>query len=133
MREKGIPTNGIKSSLLLVPRIVHLLYCLVKDPRVPFKKKAMLAGGLFYFLLPFDLVPESSMPHLGLVDDVIVLIRVLRKMLVDTDPGIIDQHWRGTYRELEWVKHVIKRGDDAIINTWNKVLGNDAQLKTVKT
>ena len=132
MNDNGVSNGRIKSALLVIPRLGHLLFCLIKDSRVPFSKKLALAGGLVYFIFPTDLIPESRLPHLGLVDDLIVLIRVLRSILVDLDSDIIQEHWKGTAQELKWVQHAITRGDDAIVGIWNEVVCDDTPKSIAK-
>lgn len=45
---------------------------LSKDNRVPKISKALLAAALFYFLLPFDLIPDF-IPVIGHLDDLVVI------------------------------------------------------------
>ena len=43
------------------------------DPKTPVKYKAIIAGALGYFILPFDLLPDF-LPFAGLADDWAALI-----------------------------------------------------------
>lgn len=132
MQSTELTSEIIKSSLLVLPRLGHLLFCLAKDARVPLNKKLALASGLFYFVLPTDFVPEGSLPHIGMLDDLIVLLRVFRRVLVDLDQDIILEHWAGTKQELSWLQQMLVRGDDAIMRLWNKVIAKDSQLSGSK-
>ena len=56
-----------------VIRPVFLLYYLLHDKDVPLHHKAYVIGALGYFILPFDLIPESILPVIGFTDDVAVM------------------------------------------------------------
>ena len=120
-------SGKVGAKLLVLPRIVHLVYSLIRDPRVPKKKKLGLLGGLFYLVFPYDLLPESHFPHLGLADDFIILLRVLRRLLVDVDPAIVAGHWKGTPEELEFVRNALTRGDDFIAGLGKRILGEESK------
>jgi uncharacterized membrane protein YkvA (DUF1232 family) len=53
---------------------------LMSDPRVPRRRKLLLAGLVGYLTLPFDLVPDF-IPVAGQLDDVLVVGLVLRRFL----------------------------------------------------
>ena len=61
-----------------VIRPVFLLYYLLHDKDVPLHHKAYVIGALGYFILPFDLIPESILPVIGFTDDVAVMGLVLK-------------------------------------------------------
>ena len=111
------------SKILAVPRAFQLIYALMRDPRVPKKRKLGLLGGFLYFVFPYDLVPESHFPHLGVADDLIVLLRVLRRLLVDVDPAIVAEHWRGTPEELAFIQSALAKGDDFISGLGKRLIG----------
>ena len=45
-----------------VLRPVFTLYYMLQDEKVPLQHKAYIIGALGYFILPFDLIPESVLP-----------------------------------------------------------------------
>lgn len=53
---------------------VTVLYDMVRDPgyKIQGKTKTLIAAGLLYFLLPFDMTPDF-IPGLGYIDDALVL------------------------------------------------------------
>ena len=53
-----------------VLRTVFTLYYMLQDEKVPLQHKAYIIGALGYFILPFDLIPESVLPIIGFTDDV---------------------------------------------------------------
>lgn len=71
-----------------VIRPVLLLYYLLQDPEVPVRHKAYIVGALGYFILPFDLIPESIFSAFGFTDDVAVMGFVLRAVKDSITPAI---------------------------------------------
>ena len=56
-----------------VLRPVFTLYYMLQDEKVPLQHKAYIIGALGYFILPFDLIPESVLPIIGFTDDEMVM------------------------------------------------------------
>ncbi len=84
--------------LQLVRRIPHLrhmirlLWRLVRDRRVPSALKGMLGLTIAYFILPFDLIPESIALMLGLVDDVAIVMAGVNWFLWLAPQDAVDEH-----------------------------------------
>jgi uncharacterized membrane protein YkvA (DUF1232 family) len=77
-----------------VPDCVVLFRRLLGDRRVPWWRKALLAGAIGYLAVPFDLVPDF-IPVIGLLDDALVVALVLRAVLRGPGAGLLDEHWPG--------------------------------------
>lgn len=82
----------------LIPDCVVLCSRLLRDPRVPRRKKALLIGLAVYLALPFDLVPDF-IPIAGQLDDVIIAALVLRNLL-RSEESVVRQHWPGPAKSL---------------------------------
>lgn len=65
-----------------VLRPVFTLYYMLQDEKVPLQHKAYIIGALGYFILPFDLIPESVLPIIGFTDDVAVMTFVLKMVKI---------------------------------------------------
>jgi uncharacterized membrane protein YkvA (DUF1232 family) len=64
-------------------RELHALYLAAKDPRTPWRAKAMIAFVVGYALSPIDLIPDW-IPFLGFLDDLIIVplgIVLARRMI----------------------------------------------------
>ena len=55
---------------------VQQLWQFIRDPEVPWNRKAMAAGSLLYLISPLDAVPDV-IPGAGLVDDAAVILFVV--------------------------------------------------------
>jgi uncharacterized membrane protein YkvA (DUF1232 family) len=97
--------------LLLVPDVFMLLWRLTLDSRVSAANKTLLAGGIAYYILPFDLLPEAILGPIGYLDDLIVGVYILNKVVADTDPAILDEHWSGSEDLLGMIRRVLAAAD----------------------
>lgn len=82
-----------------VPDCIVLFRRLLADPRVPRRKKLILAALIPYLVLPFDLVPDF-IPIAGYLDDAVLVALVLRHVLRGSDQGLIEAHWPGPQESL---------------------------------
>lgn len=85
-----------------IPDCIVLCSRLLRDPRVPRRKKLLLVvlGG--YLAFPFDLVPDF-IPVAGQLDDVIIVALVLRSFLRSGGEPLVRAHWPGPQRTLALV------------------------------
>jgi len=79
-----------------------LLFYAVKSENTPLKEKAMIAGALGYFILPFDLIPDF-IPVVGYGDDFAVLFATVRMISAYIDPQVIND---AKFRLTEWFGEV---------------------------
>jgi uncharacterized membrane protein YkvA (DUF1232 family) len=73
---------------------------LLRDPRVPRRRKLMLAGLVGYLAVPFDLIPDF-IPVAGQLDDALAVIFAFRYLLRANDESLIREHWPGPDSSLE--------------------------------
>ena len=85
-----------------VPDCVVLCSRLLRDPRVPRRKKVLLVALTGYLALPFDLVPDF-IPVAGQLDDAIIVALVLRSLLRSGGPSLVREHWPGPESSLALV------------------------------
>ena len=84
----------------IIPDCLMLLRALLRDPRVPRRRKLLLAALLAYLAMPIDLVPDF-IPVAGQLDDAIIVALVLRAVLRSAGPELLCEHWRGPQRSLD--------------------------------
>ena len=83
-----------------LPDCIVLVGRLLRDPRVPHRRKLLLAGAAAYLALPFDLVPDF-IPVAGQLDDAIILALALSGLLRSGSDELIRENWPGPERSLE--------------------------------
>lgn len=92
-------TSEARALVGFVPDCAVLVARLLRDPRVPRRKKALLVALVGYLALPFDLVPDF-IPVAGQLDDVIVVALVLRSLVRAGGGDLIREHWPGPDESL---------------------------------
>lgn len=75
-----------------IPRFAVLLGRLVRDPRVSRLDRVLFGAALAYLFVPWDLVPDW-VPGLGRVDDLLLVILALYRLLHRTDRDVLLEHW----------------------------------------
>jgi uncharacterized membrane protein YkvA (DUF1232 family) len=83
-----------------IPDCLVLLRSLLRDPRVPRRRKLLLLALLGYLAMPIDVVPDF-IPIAGQLDDSIVVALVLRSVLRSGGPELLREHWQGPQRSLD--------------------------------
>ena len=97
-----------RAMVRFVPDCIVLFRRLLADPRVPRRKKLLLAALIPYLVLPFDLVPDF-IPIAGYLDDAIIVAFVLRHVLRGGDHELIDEHWPGPPESLRLILRLAGR------------------------
>ncbi|MGA9760886.1 MAG: DUF1232 domain-containing protein [Gaiellaceae bacterium] len=90
-----------------VPDCVVLVGRLLRDPRVPRRRRLLLALTAAYLALPFDLIPDF-IPLIGQLDDAIILALVLRHLLRG-DERAVRELWPGPEQSLDLLLRLIGR------------------------
>jgi len=113
LRERIHGKLGEKATglLLLVPDVFLLLWRLVNDPRVTGSNKILLGSGIAYYFLPLDVIPELFLGPVGFIDDLIFGVYMLNKILSDTPPEILREHWSGSEDVLAMIQRVLDAAD----------------------
>ncbi|GAB7006189.1 DUF1232 domain-containing protein [Nocardioides sp. AN3] len=91
--------------LRLLPDVLRLVKRLAVDRSLPRRVRWSLWGLLGYVVLPIDLVPDF-LPVVGQLDDVIVVVIVLRGVIRAAGSATIERHWPGTPEGLHVVLSV---------------------------
>lgn len=123
-RRGGKLGPGAVEVLLLAPDVFVLMARLALDRTVPSGSRGLIAGGLAYFLLPADLLPEAVIGPTGYLEDVILgLLLVERAFGKDLAPWA-EKYWSGP----AGLHHVI--GD--VTAAAHAVLGENLWLRLQK-
>jgi uncharacterized membrane protein YkvA (DUF1232 family) len=88
-----------------VPDCAVLFGRLLRDRRLPWWKRALLAAPILYLAFPFDLVPDF-IPVAGQLDDAVLVVLVLR-VVAGRSPELVREHWPGPSSSLELVLRAV--------------------------
>jgi uncharacterized membrane protein YkvA (DUF1232 family) len=111
--ERGGIAGKAGEVLLLVPDFFILLWRLVNDDRVTGKNKVLVGSGLAYYLFPLDMLPDM-IPGTGYLDDVILAVYLLNKVLGETDVNVLRDHWSGSEDVLGAIQKVVGAAENLI-------------------
>lgn len=114
VEKKGTAVGKTASFLLLVPDVFILLWRLANDPRIQGKDKVLLGSGVAYFLFPLDLVPEAIFGPIGYLDDLVLAVFILNRMLGGADEALIREHWSGDEDVLDMIRRVLASADGLV-------------------
>ncbi|QIC06233.1 DUF1232 domain-containing protein [Brevibacillus sp. 7WMA2] len=113
IRSKGMP-EGSTPYLLLAPDLFVLLARLLVDNRVATGAKAIAALAVAYFISPVDLIPEALIGPIGYLDDIVLAVYALHKILSNTEQVIVQEHWNGKENLLQVITDVISKADELV-------------------
>jgi uncharacterized membrane protein YkvA (DUF1232 family) len=85
-----------------IPDCIVLFKRLLRDPRVPFRAKLVLAVLVLYLALPFDLIPDF-IPVAGQLDDALLVAVATAYVVRRAGCDLIEELWPGSIRALEIV------------------------------
>ena len=88
-----------RATATLIPDCAVLVARLVRDPRVPRRRKLLLVALAAYLASPIDLIPDF-IPIAGQLDDAILVALVLRTFVRSGGEELIRELWPGPERSL---------------------------------
>jgi uncharacterized membrane protein YkvA (DUF1232 family) len=90
-----------------IPDCLVLVQRLMRDPRVPRRRKLALALLVAYLVQPIDLVPDF-IPVAGQLDDAILVALVLRGLIRGGGEALLRDHWPGSERSLALISRAAR-------------------------
>ncbi|WP_054949182.1 YkvA family protein [Numidum massiliense] len=105
--------NRAAEYLLLLPDLFVLFVRLVRDARVPKQAKVLAGVALAYIVSPIDIIPDF-LGGIGWLDDIVLAVYAVKRILVDVDQRIVKQYWTGESDLLSRVQEVIAAADRLI-------------------
>lgn len=104
-KQGGKRGQNVVEIVLLAPDFFILLSRLLQDSRVPLKSRASIIGGLVYYLLPLDFIPELILGPLGYSDDLVLAVLIINNLL-KAEPEVVLSHWSGNEHLLVKIQKV---------------------------
>lgn len=94
-----LPSDASRGELLA--EVGRLLVALGRDPRVPWRAKAVVAGALAYAVTPSRVLPpplRQLAGGLGALDNTVVLLAAVRHLITAAGYDLVREQWQGTDR-----------------------------------
>jgi uncharacterized membrane protein YkvA (DUF1232 family) len=114
----------LAEALLLVPNLAKLLYRLLRDKRVPRKRRLAMTVVGVYVASPIDIVPDF-IPVLGSVDDLLVLAFAIDYLLRASPQEAVEEHWDGSQDGLELVRGIAAWGVELLPGRFRRFVEGD--------
>ncbi len=96
-------------AVMVLPNVVKLLTRLLRDPRVPMRRKAFIGAVLAYVLSPVDLIPDFVV-GIGRLDDLVFISLAIDHLMSGAEEEIVREHWDGTEDGLDLIRSVFAWG-----------------------
>lgn len=112
----------LKEAVLLVPNLAKLLFRLLKDRRVPLRRRLAMGAVGLYVVSPVDLIPDA-IPVLGGIDDLLILAFAIDYLLDASPVEVIEEHWDGSADGLEVVRGIAASGVELLPDRLRRIIG----------
>lgn len=122
LAEKGGKEGGKAAEyIMFVPDFFILLVRLVRDKRIASQDKTPLFLAIAYYLSPIDFIPEIFFGPLGYMDDMVLAVIVVNRILSQSRE-IILEHWEGEEDLILTVQKIIASAENLVgKTTWKKL------------
>jgi uncharacterized membrane protein YkvA (DUF1232 family) len=102
-----------QDALTLLPNLIKLLGRLLRDDRVPRRRKLVVGASLGYLVSPIDILPDL-IPVVGMVDDVLVVALAVNHLIAVAGEDVVLEHWDGPRDLLDLVRSVLEVATDLV-------------------
>lgn len=117
--------RDITGYVLLIPDIMALFVRLMADPRISPALKFEIAAASAYIISPIDLLPELALGPAGLIDDAIVAVVALNRvvrMMGQAGEDVLRQYWNGSEDILKVISDLLDKADRFVSGpVWNGI------------
>ncbi len=104
-KKVGKKGGELAEYLFALPDFFILVCRLAVDDRVSIKQKAFVGAIIAYLIMPIDIIPDF-IPVLGQLDDLVVVVLGLNKILGEIDKQILLDNWSGEANVLELLQKI---------------------------
>lgn len=119
--KKGSPYT-VAEYLLSGPDLIHLLVRLSLNSDVPVTETLKVLATTAYVVSPVDLIPDVIFGPIGLLDDIGLMVFVLRGIFERTDDSILRSYWAGTSSVLNQIDEALFMIDEVLEGgAWGQV------------
>ncbi len=97
---RRLPPGLARDLVAILPACATTMWRLRRDPRVPFRAKAVLVVAGLWVVSPIDLIPEF-VPVIGPLDDVVIVALALRYASRRVPRAVLQGAWAGETHLLD--------------------------------
>ncbi len=118
-KKTGKWTDPFVQYLLVLPDLAHLMIKLLVDRQVAGQIKTYILVAMAYLLSPIDIIPDF-IPVIGFVDDLIVLVTIMNKIINTLDVQLLEKikyYWAGKDDVFVKVKEIV-----AVTNEYSSLI-----------
>jgi len=101
--------SALRDFFVGVPRFARLVLDLMTDPRVSLFDRLLFGAAFAYLFVPLDVIPDW-LPGIGQLDDLLVVLVALDRLLHRTPEHVLLEHWRGDPAPLLRIRDLLDRG-----------------------
>ena len=103
----------LAEGVLIVPHLGVLLFRLLRDPRIPRRRKWIAAAAGAYFASPIDLIPDF-VPFVGSIDDLVFIGFAIHYLLDAAAEPVQRSYWEGSEDTFEIVRSLAAWGAEMV-------------------
>lgn len=107
---------------LLLPNLVKLIGRLLRDRRVPVKRKVVVGVVMAYLVSPIDVVPDV-IPVLGQADDALLIAFAIRLLTESVGREVVMEYWDGSEDAFDLLDALLEWGADLVPAPVRRLLG----------
>lgn len=112
----------LREAMLLLPNLAKLLFRLLRDKRVPIRRRLAMGVVAAYVVSPVDLIPDA-VPVIGGIDDILLLAFAIDYLLNASPEEVIGEHWDGSEDGLELVRGIAAWGVEMLPDRLQRLVG----------
>ena len=116
------PTKLLAEVALAVPHLMVLFIRLVRDPRVPRRRKLVAGVAGAYLLAPVDVIPDF-IPVVGHIDDIVFAAFAIRLLLDSVPASVQEEYWEGSADVLDLVRALTAWGAEMVPKPLRRLIG----------
>ena len=110
-----------RETILLIPNVAKLLARIIRDPRVPVRRKTFAVAALVYVVSPIDLIPDF-IAGLGQLDDLVIVAVAMNHLIAGAGREVVEDHWDGSTDSLDLVLAATEWGTEIIPGPLRRML-----------
>lgn len=111
----------VREAILVLPQLTLLVARLLRDARVPLRRKLVAGAAAAYLIAPIDLIPDF-VPVAGQVDDVIFAAFAINHLMNSVPSDVQAEYWAGSEDALDLVRSLVAWGAEMVPKPLRKLV-----------